>query len=67
MMPPSAAQLGRFSRSAAPRAGALLEVFDEQARLQVRQAATDEIFFGSKPVLLVVEPESQRWLSGQPR
>jgi len=62
---PSVAQLGRFSRRAALRAGALLEVFDEQARPRVRQAAADEIFFGRKPVLMVVEPESQCWLSGR--
>lgn len=62
---PSVAQLGRFSRSAALRAAALLCVFDEQARPQVRQAAADEIFFGQKPVLMVVEPESQCWLSGR--
>jgi hypothetical protein len=62
---PSVAQLGRFSRSAALRAGALLEVFDEQARPRVRQSAADEIFFGQKPVLMVVEPESQCWLSGR--
>ncbi len=42
-----------------------MEVFDEQARPQVRQAAADEIFFGRKPVLMVVEPESQCWLSGR--
>jgi hypothetical protein len=47
------------------RSAALLEVFDEHARLQVRQAAADEIFFGRKPVLMVVEPESQCWLSGR--
>ena len=62
---PSVAQLGRFSRSAALRAGALLEVFDEHARPRVRQAAADEIFFGQKPVLMVVEPQSQCWLSGR--
>ena len=62
---PSVAGLGRFSRCAALRAGALLEVFDEQTRPQVRQAAADEIFFGHKPVLMVVEPESQCWLSGR--
>jgi hypothetical protein len=62
---PSVAQLGRFSRCAALRAGALLDVFDEQARPRVRQAAADEIFFGQKPVLMVVEPESQCWLSGR--
>ena len=43
----------------------MLEVFDEQARPRVRQAAADEIFFGQKPVLMVVEPESQCWLSGR--
>lgn len=62
---PSVAGLGRFSRSAALRARVLLEVFDEHARPQVRQAAADEIFFGRKPVLMVVEPESQCWLSGR--
>jgi hypothetical protein len=62
---PSVAQLGRFSRSAALRAGALLDVFDEQARPRARQAAADEIFFGQKPVLMVVEPQSQCWLSGR--
>jgi hypothetical protein len=60
----SVAQLGRFSRSAALRAGALLEVFDERARPRVCQAAA-EIFFGAKPVLMVVEPESLCWLSGR--
>jgi hypothetical protein len=62
---PSVAQLGRFSRCAALRAAPLLEVFDELARPQVLQAAADEIFFGAKPVLMVVEPESQCWLSGR--
>jgi hypothetical protein len=62
---PSVAGLGRFCRTAALRAGALLEVFDEQARPRVRQAAADEIFFGQKPVLMVVEPQSQCWLSGR--
>jgi hypothetical protein len=62
---PSVAGLGRYSRCAALRAAALLEVFDEQARPRVHQAAADEIFFGRKPVLMVVEPESQCWLSGR--
>lgn len=62
---PSVAQLGRFSRCAALRAGPLLEVFDELARPRVHQAAADEIFFGQKPVLMVVEPQSQCWLSGR--
>jgi hypothetical protein len=62
---PSVAQLGRFSRQAGLRAGSLLAVFDEHARPRTRQAAADEIFFGSKPVLMVVEPDSQCWLSGR--
>jgi hypothetical protein len=62
---PSVATLGRFSRQAGLRAGPLLEVFDEYARPQARQAAADEIFFGRKPVLMVVEPQSQCWLSGR--
>jgi hypothetical protein len=62
---PSVAQLGRFSRAAALRAAPLLTVLDEQARALVQQAAADEIFFGQKPVLMVVEPESQCWLSAR--
>jgi hypothetical protein len=62
---PSVAQLGRFSRQAGLRAGPLLKVFDEHARPRAHQGAGDEIFFGQKPVLMVVEPESQCWLSGR--
>jgi hypothetical protein len=62
---PSVAQLGRFSRQAGLRAGPLLRVFDEYARPRAQQAAADEIFFGAKPVLMVVEPQSQCWLSGR--
>jgi len=62
---PSVAQLGRFSRQAGLRAGPLLEVFDEHACPRARQGAADEIFFGQKPVLMVVEPESQCWLCGR--
>lgn len=62
---PSVATLGRFSQQAARRAGCLLKVLDEHARPLVRQAAADEIFFGQKPVLMVVEPQSQCWLSGR--
>jgi hypothetical protein len=62
---PSVAGLGRQSRQAAVRAGPLLKVFDEHARPRARQAAADEIFFGQKPVLMTVEPESQCWLSGR--
>jgi hypothetical protein len=62
---PSVATLGRQSRQAGLRAGSLLEVFDEHARPRAHQGAADEIFFGQRPVLMVVEPESQCWLSGR--
>ena len=76
--PPSLRRLS-FSASARPASppwvaspsrpvsapGLLLEVLDQQARPHVRQAAADEIFFGSKPVLMVVEPQSLCWLSGR--
>src|SRR5262249_15934526 len=35
------------------------------SRPQTPQGAADEIFFGQKPVRMVVEPESQCWLSGR--
>jgi hypothetical protein len=62
---PSVAQLGRASRQAGLRAGTLLKVFDEHVRPRAHQAGGDEIFFGQKPVLMVVEPGSQCWLSGR--
>src|SRR5262249_30015600 len=62
---PSVAQLGRFTRQAGLRAGPLLKVFDEHARPLALQGAADEIFVGQKPVLMVVEPQSQCWLSGR--
>jgi hypothetical protein len=62
---PSVPQLGRFSRQAGLRAGPLLEVFDKHARPLACQASADEIFFGQKPVLMTVEPESQCWLGGR--
>jgi hypothetical protein len=62
---PSVAGLGRLSRQAALRAGPLLKAFDAYARARARQGCGDEIFFGPKPVLMVVEPDSQCWLSGR--
>jgi hypothetical protein len=62
---PSVAQLGRFSRRAGLDAGPVLEVFDEHARPKAREGGGDEIFFGQKPVLMIVEPESLCWLSGR--
>ncbi len=62
---PSVAQLGRWSRAAARRAAALLPVLDEFSRPRVQQAAPDEIFFGKKPCLMVIEQHSLCWLSGR--
>ncbi len=59
----SVADLGRHSRAAGQKAGALLAVLDDVARAQVREAAADEIYV-KDPVLMVVEPESLCWLTG---
>ena len=56
--------LGRRTQQAGQKAGRLLEVLDEFARQQVREAAADEIYV-KDPVLMVVEPESLCWLSGR--
>jgi hypothetical protein len=45
--PPRVATLGRATREAGARAGALLRGLDEAARLTVEQVAADENFFGS--------------------
>lgn len=60
---PSRATLGRWTQAAGQRAGALLEMLDEQTRPLVRQAMADEIYV-SQPVLMVVEPESLCWAAG---
>jgi hypothetical protein len=62
---PSVSQLGRWSRAAARRAAPLLGVLDEFSRGRVQQAAPDEIFFGKKPCLMVVEQHSLCWVSGR--
>ncbi len=62
---PSVAQLGRWTAAAARRAKQWLAVLDGQTRPLVREAAGDEIFFGRQPVLMVVEPHSYCWLTGQ--
>jgi uncharacterized coiled-coil protein SlyX len=41
--------LGRASREAGRRAGGLLKVLDEVARLEVKQGTADEIFSGANP------------------
>jgi hypothetical protein len=63
--PPSVARLGRLSRAAAERSAGLLAVLDGLSRGRVRQAAADEIFFGKKPCLMVVEPHSLCWVGGR--
>jgi hypothetical protein len=63
--PPSVAQLGRWSHAAAEQAAALLPVLDSVARPRVTQVAADEIFFGRRPCLMVVEQQSLCWLSGR--
>jgi len=59
----SVATLGRWTKAAGEKSGALLAVLDECTRAQVRQAAADEIYV-TDPVLMVVEPESLCWVSG---
>jgi hypothetical protein len=62
---PSVAQLGRWTHAAAQRAAALLPVLDDVARPRAEQIAADEIFFGRRPCLMVVEQHSLCWLSGR--
>jgi hypothetical protein len=62
---PSVAQLGRWSHAAARRAAALLPVLDAVARPRAEQVAADEIFFGRRPCLMVVEQHSLCWLTGR--
>jgi hypothetical protein len=63
--PPSVAQLGRWSHAAAQQAAALLPILDAVARPRVQQAAADEIFFGPRPCLMVVEQHRLCWLTGR--
>jgi hypothetical protein len=62
---PSVAQLGRWAQTAAQQASALLPLLDAVARPRVAQAAADEIFFGRRPCLMVVEQHSLCWLTGR--
>ena len=63
--PPSVAQLGRMTHEAGRRSAALLAVLDEFSRPRVAQAAADEIFFGKKPCLMVIEQHSLCWVRGR--
>lgn len=62
---PSVARLGRLAHAAAVRSAPLLQVLDDCSRGRVRQGSGDEIFFGKKPCLMVVEPHSLCWLTGR--
>jgi hypothetical protein len=62
---PSVAKLGRRTKAAGQRSGALLEVLDEFTRPRVRQAVADEIFVRRRPILMVAEPQSLCWVSGR--
>jgi hypothetical protein len=62
---PSVAKLGRWTKAAAQRSAALLQVLDEHTRPRVRQAVPDEIFVRRQPILMVVEPNSLCWVSGR--
>jgi ABC-type amino acid transport substrate-binding protein len=62
---PSVPQLGRWAQAAARKADALLSALDAVARPRVEQAAADEIFFGRRPCLMVVEQHSLCWLTGR--
>ncbi len=62
--PLSVATLGRRTQTLGEKSAALLEVFDEYARQQVRDAAGDEIYVRA-PVLMVVEQESLCWVSAR--
>ena len=55
---------GRPSRPASAPAR-LLEVLDEAARPEVEAGHRRRDFFGRKPVLMVVEPESLCWMTGR--
>jgi hypothetical protein len=61
---PSVPTLGRRTKEAAEKAAMLLPILDEFARAAVRQTAADEIYVKA-PVLMMVEPESFCWLTGQ--
>jgi hypothetical protein len=63
--PPSVAQLGRMTQKTGRRCAALLAVLDDCSRKGVEQVAADEIFFGKKPCLMMVEQHSLCWVSGR--
>lgn len=61
---PSVAKLGRWTKAAGERSGAVLAVIDEVVQPKVREALVDEIYT-KKAVLMTVEPESMCWVGGR--
>jgi hypothetical protein len=61
---PKVSTLGRWTKAAGVKAGAVLAVLDSFTYGRVEQAVADEIYT-KKPVLMVVEPESLCWVSGR--
>jgi hypothetical protein len=61
---PSVAKLGRWTKAAGEKAGAILAVLDEVSRPLVEVAAADEVYVKA-PVLMAVEPNSLCWVVGQ--
>jgi len=59
---PSVAKLGRYSKRAAAKATAVLNVLDPLSRERVEQVSADEIFVGRRPILMMVEPDSLCWV-----
>src|SRR5690242_10390101 len=62
---PSVAKLGRMTRDLARRAAPVLAALDAVSRPKVEQAAADEIFFGRRACLMVVEQHSLCWVTGR--
>jgi hypothetical protein len=62
---PSRAALGRHARAAGHRAAAALRVLDACSCGRAQQIAADEIFAGTKPVLMTLDQDSLCWLGGR--
>jgi hypothetical protein len=63
--PPSVAKLGRLAHAAGRRAGPVLQVLDDFSRPKAKQVAGDEIFVGTRQVLMTIEQHSMCWLGAR--
>lgn len=61
---PSVAKLGRWTKAAGERSGAVLAVLDEAVQPKIHEALVDEIYT-KKAVLMTVEPDSMCWVGGR--